>query len=249
MSGYRVIAGSCVCALTHRPKLFPCCASQACVPGSQRLVSSASGMSVIPPQPHVQSFHNSPALLHGVSMICSRFRLSQFSSEGPQPSSSLWEPSSWPRVHPLTPQTPSSPSGLPRHQGLPLLHLYLCSPLGESRESRHGSALGEQEGAEHSREVSGEILTVSPLWHSGDLEKVMELEGEGRMKSVVWNMKLKIEGAEFLGAPEGVSSLTKHWFRLRSRDFSEATPTLHHVETKFSPERPISLKPGVLPLL
>lgn len=99
---------------------------------------------------------------------------------------------------------------------------------------------------EHSSEVSGEILAVSSLWHSGNLEKVMELKGEGRMKLLVWNMKLKIEGAEFLGAPEDVSSLTKHWFRLKSRDFSEATLTLHHVKTEFSPERSISPKPGAV---
>lgn len=63
---------------------------------------------------------------------------------------------------------------------------------------------------EHSSEASGEILAVSSLWHSGNLEKMMELNGEDRMKLLVWNMKLKIEGAEFLGAPEDVSSLTKH---------------------------------------
>lgn len=60
----------------------------------------------------------------------------------------------------------------------------------------------------------------------------MELKGEGRMKLAVWNMKLKIEGAEFLGAPEGVSSLTKHWFRPKSRDFSEVTLTLHQLKKK-----------------
>lgn len=69
------------------------------------------------------------------------------------------------------------------------------------------------------------------------------------MKLAVWNMKLKIEGAEFLGAPKDVSSLTRHWFRQKSRDFSEATLTLHHVETEFSPERSISPKLGVLPQL
>lgn len=45
---------------------------------------------------------------------------------------------------------------------------------------------------EHSSEVSGEILAVSSLWHSENLEKLMELKGEGRMKLLVWNTKLKI---------------------------------------------------------
>lgn len=62
-------------------------------------------------------------------------------------------------------------------------------------------------------------------------------------------MKLKIEGAEFLRAPEDVSSLTKYRFSLKKRDFSEATLTLHHVETEFSPERSISPKPGIVPQL
>lgn len=39
--------------------------------------------------------------------------------------------------------------------------------------------------------------------------------------------------------------MTKPWFRLNSRDFSEATLTLHHVEAETSPESPISPKPEV----
>lgn len=65
--------------MTHRPKLFPCCASRSLVPGSQYPVSSASGMSVIPPQPLVSpesSFGSSPALLRGVTAISSGDRLS-----------------------------------------------------------------------------------------------------------------------------------------------------------------------------
>lgn len=93
---------------------------------------------------------------------------------------------------PLTPQTLFSPAGLLGHQDLHLLHLYFCSPHGESRESRHVSLVREQEDVEHSSEVSGEILAVSSLWHSENLEKLMELKGEGRMKLLVWNTKVKI---------------------------------------------------------
>lgn len=85
-------------------------------------------------------------------------------------------------MYPLTPQTLSSPSGLlgHGHQDLPLLHLYFCSPLGESTDSKRGSILRKQEDVEYSSEVSSEILAVSSLWHSGSLEKVMELKGESR---------------------------------------------------------------------
>lgn len=71
------------------------------------------------------------------------------------------------------------------------------------------------------------------------------------MKLPGWIRKLKAEGAEFLGAPEHEGlrkhpdlSMTKPLFRLNSRGFSEATPSLHHGEAESSPERPVSAVPG-----
>lgn len=170
--------------MTHRPKLFPCCASQSLVPGSQYPVSSASGMSVILPQPLVSpesSFGSSPALLRGVTMIFSGDRHSSFSSQPTllgQPAP-CGEPGYGSEhitsLHKCL--SLSSLAGLLWHHDLPLLHLCLFYPLGESSESRQGATLRKQEDAEYLSEVSGKIWTISSVWHSGSLEQVKALRG------------------------------------------------------------------------
>lgn len=114
-------------------------------------------------------------------MICSRFRLSLSSSEGTQPASSLWDPRSClPSLHK---PFPAQQASLDTRTCLSSIFIFV--PHLEKAESRHGSTLREQEDVEHSSEVSGWILAISSLWHSENLEKVMELKGEGRMKLLV----------------------------------------------------------------